>query len=64
MATTPVISSIPNPDDTSEGLYQSVAALKQSVDIVHGNLPATQATKTRVSTVIGAAISAVTRLNP
>ena len=61
MANTP---TIPSPDNTPDGLYQSVVALKQSVDIVHGNFVPGPAPKTVVAIKVGAAISAVIRLNP
>jgi len=64
MATTPVITSIPSPDETPGGLYQTVVALKQSVDIEHGYVKTPPRAPTAVTTSIGAAISAVIRLNP
>jgi len=58
------VPTIPTPDATPEGLYQSVMALKQVVDIAHGNVPVgPRAAKTAASIKIGAAISAVIRLN-
>ena len=55
-------ASIPSPTATIAGLFDTVSALKQSAD--SGTVTPQASAPTAVATKIGAAISAVTRLNP
>jgi hypothetical protein len=63
MATLPV-PAIPAPDDTPQGLYQTVNALKLGVEALSGNVPSTtRAPKSAAAIAIGAAITKVIRLS-
>jgi hypothetical protein len=60
------VPSIPTPNEDPASIVQSVMALKQNVEIAQGTRGARAAIHPPSATniAIGAAISAVTRLNP
>jgi hypothetical protein len=56
--------TVPSPSDTPQSLYQSIDALKQTVEIMSGNLPGKQTTpKTDAAFANAVAISKVTKAN-
>ena len=62
------VPSIPASDGSSEANYNAIMAIKQNIEIAQGTRGIVRASTlhapTTINTAIGAAISAVTRLNP